>query len=405
MCAEMRTFMYNAPDLMCVKFAFSCLLSLGLLLSTSQATKVEQRLDNFPAITAAPDIRYAKGLLPRQGGGQYACEWVSTVFDQCSSKGYNKVGGISGLPYCACYPDSVYNPNQVDGYIEQCYQYEAANAAFEAQFTSFLGMCHSAGDIRATLMAGYTACSQVSSISSFCSANGNNQWSGPSALAGCACYSTGVYRPDLFDGLFSSCLSYAETADISLAKAIYTFDNYCSKAGDVRQEISSGSSICTSIINVINSCSRWNQFVTGDPVEKASFFCYDAYTNFIGSSRDRSAEQCYTFATEYWPQVVGTVSSLQFICSQVGDVRALYPGGSSGGGGGGGGGFGDDGVPSPQPTSSIPSPTSSPQGSGGSGGGGSGSGGSSPDAGSKFDVPLPIIAFLGTFCVMLFHWL
>ncbi|KAK6531761.1 hypothetical protein TWF694_002930 [Orbilia ellipsospora] len=381
MYAEMRSVMYNARDLMGRKVAFSGLLSLGLLLSTSQATNLEQQpLDKFPTITAAPDIRHAKGLLPRQGG-QYACEWVSTVFEQCSTKGYNKVGGISGLPYCACYPEAVYDPNQVDGYIQQCYQYEAANAAFEAQFTSFLGMCHSAGDIRATLMAGYTACSEVSSISSFCSANGYNKVAGPSALAGCACYSTGIYRPDIFDGLFSSCLSYAETADTSLAKAIYTFDNYCSNAGDVRQEISSGSSICTSIINVINSCSRWNQFITGDQVEKASFFCYDAYTNFIGSSRDRSAQQCYTFATEYWPEVINTVSSLQFICSQVGDVRALYPGGSSGGGGGGGG-SGDDGVPSPQPTSSIPSATSSPGGSNGSGGG-SGSGGSSPGAGSQ----------------------
>ncbi|EPS35956.1 hypothetical protein H072_10579 [Dactylellina haptotyla CBS 200.50] len=365
--------------------AVSVLLSLSMLARAS-SDFVQQPLKSLPAtITAAPDLKYARGLYPRQQAGQYACQWVSTVFKQCSDAGYFKVGGISGLPYCACYPETFYNPNEVDGYISQCYNYAGTDAAFASQFTPFIGLCRSAGDIRGTISQEYTACSYASSVQSACSAQGFNKAAGPSQLAICACYSSTIYHPELFDGLYSTCFSYAQQADTSLASAIWPYQGFCSKAGDVRQEITSGNSLCSSIGNVIRSCSQWNQFITGDPVEQASFFCYDANTNYIGSSRDRSAQQCYTFATEFWPAMVNTVSSLQFLCSQVGDVRALYPGGNSGGGGGGSGGSGDDGgVPSPQPTTSITSPTSTRSSGGSNSNPGSGSDGpNTPDAAPK----------------------
>ncbi|KAF3923175.1 hypothetical protein ABW20_dc0109026 [Dactylellina cionopaga] len=316
-----------------------------LVRATNNELKVQI---NLPAtITAAPDIKYAKALLPRQQVGQVACSWVSNVFKQCSDEGYFKAGGISGLPFCACYPERQYNPNQVDGYISQCYNFAGTDPSFASGFATFLGLCRSAGDVRGTLSAGYTACSYASSVFSFCSTGGYNKESGPSQLAVCACYSEGAYRPNIYDDLNSSCFSYAQTADTSLASAIWTLVGYCSREGDVRQVISQGSNLCTSIANVLGSCSRWNQFITGDNVEKASYFCYDSNTRYIGSSRDRSAQECYSFATEYWPALIGSMSSVQFLCSRAGDVRALYPdnSGGSGSGGGGGGSGGDGGVP------------------------------------------------------------
>ncbi|KAK6339682.1 hypothetical protein TWF718_009078 [Orbilia javanica] len=389
-----------------MKHIFTACFFLSQSLYAGATSNVEQVLDPLPAtITAAPDIKFARGLLPRQQPGQYACQWVSTVFKQCSDNGYFKLGGISGLPYCACYPQTQYNPGEVDGYISQCYNYAGTDPAFRTAFATFLGLCRSAGDIRATLSAGYTACSYASSVQSYCSGQGYNKVGGPSQLAVCACYSSNNYRPDIFDGLFTSCFSYAQTADTSLATAIWPMVGYCSSQGDVRQEMTEGNAICSAAWSVVQSCSQWNQFRTGDNVEKASYFCYDSNTRFIGASRDRSAQQCYSYATEFWPQMVYSVSSLQYLCSRNGDVRALYPDGSSGGsgGGGGGGGGGDNGVPSPQPTRSIPTSTQSLNT--GSTGSSDSNSNDNPNAAHKFEIRLVLISILGAFCVTVFETL
>ncbi|KAK6337849.1 hypothetical protein TWF696_001327 [Orbilia brochopaga] len=361
---------------------FSLRVSLLLSLSLTPAFVHATNQDVFATITAAPDLTLAKALLPRQQDGSYACYWFSTIFAQCSSQGYNKAGGISGLPYCMCYPDRSYDPNKVDGYIEQCYNYGGAgDPSFASNFATFLGMCRSAGDIRGTLSAKFSACSAQSSVQEDCAAQGYGQRDGRYALAVCACYSSYLYRPELFDNLYSSCYSYIEAAETTLINQYWPLVGYCSSQGDIRQTMSEGSSQCSSVANVLSSCSRFSQFRTGSRTDKASFFCYDQNTRFIGATRDESAQICYSFATEYWPEMANSVSSYQYLCSLAGNVRAQS--GSGGGGGGGGSGGGQDGVPSPGSSTSVAQATDS------------------PNSALKANASPALITFLGTVCVAL----
>lgn len=189
----------------------------------------------LPSILAATITAPPRPLLPRQSAdaGSTSCDLWLNIEASCTSATPNFVNlAFSSQASCVCYSSSVWQPSVFDNALDTCLSY--LSTASPAQFSSISGNsiptnpCALEGNILAgsttpaitsgssttTFDANYAACSSWQAIEASCSMDISSFSALPfTTEASCLCYTgTSTYAPSIFDGYWSSCLDYYQTA-------------------------------------------------------------------------------------------------------------------------------------------------------------------------------------------------
>lgn len=236
-------------------------------------------------------------------------------------------------------------------------------------------------------------CSAIGALFSICDIGTVSQES--TDAAGCLCYSSSSWAPQIFDGAVSSCADYAQTAlpsnVYSLASA---FEGFCTSVGDyqnspspaartsasgapatsasaarsssaaattspkptavatTRSAVASGSASASGSVDIFtnSACSYLSfafsfcdsaspGFSTMDASSRAPCLCYSS-TKWSPDGFDGPVETCADYLSTAAPSLYPTFSAIEGFCSSVGDLANEPDSGASTTGGSGGGGIG-----------------------------------------------------------------
>ena len=196
-----------------------------------------------------------------------------------------------------------------------------------------------------------SACLTIGAIVSACKSyhpNLSSITAFPSA-ASCACYSSGIWAPSIFDANLAACNNYFSTANTTNLAAISSFYHTtapCELAGNVLnasatatattidQPTGPGPSACSYLSSVISSCSSVSpDFATQtDPHIYASCLCYGpagiggVLTGWEPMAFDNSLATCNSYLSSVNPGAWASYTTqsralLTTPCASAGDVR------------------------------------------------------------------------------------
>ncbi|EPE24754.1 hypothetical protein GLAREA_08607 [Glarea lozoyensis ATCC 20868] len=166
--------------------------------------------------------------------------------------------------------------------------------------------------------------------------------------AKCLCYSSTVWRPDLFDGAVGGCADFASRSATSAYGALKGIEGFCGGVGDVERVggmggmgvdgmvggsvgggsvggmtmsvVVGGNAGCSQVQSIMAACSQLTPGFGGmNDRARAKCLCYPNSGTWAPTIFDNALSTCNAFAKTAEPTLFSSLADMQGFCSSVGN--------------------------------------------------------------------------------------